>query len=46
MILSETLFPHLWEVQQTCEETNGVTDEGIVGEKSSSRQGNTAAMHG
>ena len=19
MILSETLFPHLWEVQQTCE---------------------------
>ena len=24
MILSETLFPHLWEVQQTCEKRMGL----------------------
>ena len=24
MILSETLFPHLWEIQQTCEKRMGL----------------------
>ena len=30
MILTETLFPHLWEVQQTCEKRMELLVEGLL----------------
>ena len=46
MVLSETLFQHLWEVQQTCEKRMELLMEGIVVKESSSRQVNAAVCMG
>ena len=39
MLLNGTLYPHLWEVEQTAEKQDATADERTVGEKPGSGQG-------
>ena len=45
MVLTETLFSHLWEVQQTCEKRMDLLMKELL-EKNRTRQSNTAACMG